>query len=58
MDVGHPDIAVRSFVGPITVVRQLALVVIELGGKITLGGVLGLDGIPVLVPVVEIVPSV
>jgi hypothetical protein len=58
MDVGHPDIAIRPLVRPIAVVRQLALIVIELGGQIALGDVLAQDGVPVLVPVVEIIPSV
>jgi len=56
MRVRHPDIAVGSLIGPIAVVRKFALVVIELGGQIPLGDVLGLDGVPVLVPGVEIVP--
>jgi hypothetical protein len=58
MNVGHPDIAIGPLVGPIAVVRQLALVVIELGGQIALGDVLALDAVPVLVPIVEIIPSV
>jgi hypothetical protein len=36
IDVGHPDIAIRPLVGPIAVVRQLTLIVIELGGQIAL----------------------
>jgi hypothetical protein len=58
MNVGHPDIAIRPLVGPIAVVRQLALIVIQLRGQIALGNVLALDAVPVLVPIVEIVPSV
>src|SRR4030043_31343 len=56
MHVRHPDIAVGSLIGHIAVVRKFALVGIELGGQIPLGDVLGLDGVPVLVPGVEIVP--
>jgi len=58
MNVGHPDIAIGPLVGPIAVVRQLALVVIELGGQVALGDVLALDAVPVLVPIVEIVPPI
>src|SRR4030043_2300076 len=56
MHVRHPDIAVGSLIGPIAVARKLALVVIKLGGQIPLGDGLGLDGVPALVPGVEIVP--
>jgi len=58
IDVGNPDIAVGSLIGPRAVVSQFALVVIELRRQIALGNVLGLDGIPVFVPVVEIVLSI
>jgi len=55
MDIRYPDIAIGPFVGPIAVVRQLALVVFELRGQIALGDVLTLEGIPVLVPIIEFV---
>jgi hypothetical protein len=57
-NVGHPDVAVGPFIGPRAVVGQLVLIVIELGGQIPFGGIASLDGIPVFVPSVEIVPSV
>jgi hypothetical protein len=57
VDIGHPDMAVRPLVGPITVVGQLAFIVVELGGQISFGDVAGLDGVPVFVPNVKIIPS-
>jgi hypothetical protein len=55
MHVGDPDIAIGPFVGPIAVVRQLALVVFEFGGQVALGDILTLEGVPVLVPVIEFI---
>jgi len=39
------------------VVGQLVFIVIELGGQIPLGDIAALDGIPVFVPAVEIIPA-
>jgi hypothetical protein len=58
MDIRHPNIAIGSLVGPVAVVREFALVVIELRGKVALGGVAGLDRLSVRVEIIEIIACV
>ena len=56
VNAGDPDISIGPFIDPATVLGKLVFVVFELGGKIAFGDVLAVEGVPVGVPEVEIIP--
>jgi hypothetical protein len=58
IDAGNPDITIRPFIGPAAVLGKLVFIVIKLRGKIALGNILAVEGVPVGVPVIEIIPAV
>jgi hypothetical protein len=58
VNMGNPDIAIRPFIGPVSVLGQLVFIRIKLRGQILLGSILNIDGIPVVVPIVKIIPAI
>lgn len=57
-DIRNPDIAIRPFIGPGAVGVEFILVILELGGKIALRGILTPKSFAVFIPVGKIIAGV
>jgi len=55
MDLGDPDIAIRSFINPIAIIGQFSFIFIELRGKVTSSVRFGQERVSGLIPAGKII---